>query len=61
LQLREKFEFIVANGPQELDVVEWMGKTALDIIGQAGPGYSFDALDDRDDQFSRTLKEFTCV
>jgi len=40
-QLREKFELTVANGPQELDVVEWMGKTALDLIGQAGLGYSF--------------------
>lgn len=32
------------KGPQELDVLGWMGRTALELIGQGGLGYSFDPL-----------------
>lgn len=34
----------LANGPRELDVLGWMGRTALELIGQGGLGYSFDPL-----------------
>ncbi|EMD33549.1 hypothetical protein CERSUDRAFT_67761 [Gelatoporia subvermispora B] len=34
----------LGNGPQELDVLGWMGRTALELIGQGGLGYSFDPL-----------------
>ncbi|KAI0308388.1 hypothetical protein OF83DRAFT_1073473, partial [Amylostereum chailletii] len=34
----------VADGPREIDVLEWMGKLALELIAQAGLGYSFNAL-----------------
>jgi len=60
-QLQEKFESIVANGPQEIDIVEWMRMTALELIGQAGLGYSFGTLEGRNDKFNQTLKEFACV
>ena len=49
---------MVANGPQEINVVEWMGKsrkTALELIGQAGLEYPFGTLE------GKTLKEFSCV
>jgi hypothetical protein len=37
------------NGPQEIDILHWSGRTALELIGQSGMGYSFDSLtDDRD-------------
>jgi len=52
---------MVANGPQEVDIVEWMRKTALELIGQAGLGYSFGTLEGRNDKFNQTLKEFACV
>ncbi|KAF5361363.1 hypothetical protein D9757_011368 [Collybiopsis confluens] len=34
------------SGPeiQEIDVLSWMARTALELIGQAGLGYSFDPL-----------------
>ncbi|KAE9394010.1 cytochrome P450 [Gymnopus androsaceus JB14] len=34
------------SGPQiqDVDVLSWMGRTALEIMGQAGLGYSFDPL-----------------
>ncbi|KAF4613945.1 hypothetical protein D9613_007572 [Agrocybe pediades] len=34
----------VENGPQELDVMDWMTRLALELIGQTGLGYSFDEL-----------------
>jgi len=51
----------VANGPQEIDIVAWIRKTALELIGQAGLGYSFGTLEGRNDKFNQTLKEFACV
>ncbi|KAF8962739.1 cytochrome P450 [Flammula alnicola] len=34
----------VNDGPQEIDVLSWMTRTALELIGQSGLGYSFDSL-----------------
>ncbi|KAG5635672.1 hypothetical protein H0H81_010449 [Sphagnurus paluster] len=34
----------VAEGPQEVDVLHWMGRAALEMIGRSGFGYSFDTL-----------------
>ncbi|KAE9385054.1 cytochrome P450 [Gymnopus androsaceus JB14] len=35
-----------SGGPQiqEVDILSWMGRTALELMGQAGLGYSFDPL-----------------
>ncbi|KAJ4474815.1 cytochrome P450 [Lentinula aciculospora] len=33
---------------QEVDVLSWMGRTALELIGHTGLGYSFDPLVDED-------------
>ena len=46
----------------ELDLVSWMGRTALELIGQAGLGYSFDSLvADTPDDFGTAIKMFQCV
>ncbi|KAF5316337.1 hypothetical protein D9619_006495 [Psilocybe cf. subviscida] len=34
----------VADGPREVDVVPWMTRTTLELIGQTGLGFSFDSL-----------------
>jgi len=52
---------MVANGPQEIDVVQWMRQTALELIGQAGLGYSFGTFEGKDDTYGRTLKDLACV
>ncbi|KAF9448716.1 cytochrome P450 [Macrolepiota fuliginosa MF-IS2] len=39
----------VQNGPQEMDILHWMTRTALELIGQSGMGYSFDSLVDDND------------
>ncbi|KZT66921.1 cytochrome P450 [Daedalea quercina L-15889] len=39
----------VKNGQQEIDMLDWMGRTALELVGQAGLGWSFDPLVDDND------------
>ncbi|KAH7873381.1 cytochrome P450 [Lentinula edodes] len=44
--LRDALLHRVQNGPQEIDLLEWMARTALELIGQSGFGYSFDDMMD---------------
>jgi cytochrome P450 len=60
-QLRENIESMVSSGPQEIDIADWMGKLALELIGQTGIGYSFGTFEGRSDQFCDALKELLCV
>ncbi|EIM81571.1 cytochrome P450 [Stereum hirsutum FP-91666 SS1] len=46
-QLDDILKAKVDNGPQELDVLEWMTRVALELVGQGGLGYSFETLDER--------------
>ncbi|KAI0648471.1 cytochrome P450 [Trametes meyenii] len=49
----------VADGALELDVLGWMGRTALELIGQGGLGYSFDPLtEDVADEFADAIKAY---
>ncbi|KAI0717433.1 cytochrome P450 [Cerioporus squamosus] len=52
----------VDAGPKdgvELDMLGWMGRTTLEVLGQAGLGYSFDPLtEDRADEFANAVKDF---
>ncbi|KAF8800823.1 cytochrome P450 [Phlegmacium glaucopus] len=43
-KLRDTFLQKVANGPKEVDVLAWMTRCALELIGRSGLGYSFDTL-----------------
>jgi hypothetical protein len=60
-QSREKFESMLSSGPQEVNIADWMGKAAFELIGQAGLGYSFGTLEGRNDQFCDAIKELMCV
>jgi hypothetical protein len=60
-QLRENIESMVSSGPQEIDIADWMGKLALELIGQTGIGYSFGTFQGRNDQFCHAIKEISCV
>ncbi|KAL1947168.1 hypothetical protein VTO73DRAFT_14129 [Trametes versicolor] len=49
----------VDNGTQELDILNWMGRTALELIGQGGLGHSFDPLtEDVADEFADSVKAY---
>ncbi|KIJ60897.1 hypothetical protein HYDPIDRAFT_42968 [Hydnomerulius pinastri MD-312] len=42
--LRDAIEVQVKDGPREIDMLEWFTRTALELVGQSGLGYSFDSL-----------------
>ena len=47
------------DGPKEIDILSWMGRTALELIGQGGLGHSFDPLtEDRADEFADSVKAY---
>ncbi|TEB40171.1 cytochrome P450 [Coprinellus micaceus] len=60
-KLRDAFRRKAASGPQEIDVVAWMGRTALELIGQSGLGYSFDPLTEgtEENHYTRETKRFS--
>ncbi|TFK29499.1 cytochrome p450 [Coprinopsis marcescibilis] len=43
-KLRDGFTTEIQNGAEELDILAWMTRTALELIGQSGLGHSFDPL-----------------
>ena len=47
----------------DLDMLDWMGRAALEIFGQAGLGHSFDPLttDDASDAYTLAAKNYLCV
>ncbi|KAI9069672.1 cytochrome P450 [Trametes sanguinea] len=56
-KLRTAVEARVRSGDAEVDMVGWMGRTALELMGQAGLGYSFDPLvAEPKDQYGEALK-----
>jgi len=55
--LRDAIASRVRQGSQELDVLDWMARTALELVGQAGLGYSFDPLiKDKADAYGEAIK-----
>jgi hypothetical protein len=62
-KLRGTLKKKVKDGKQEVDILRWMSRTALELIGQSGMGYSFDKLvDDQDDHpYSKSVKKLAYV
>ncbi|KAG2151003.1 cytochrome P450 [Suillus bovinus] len=42
--LRDGIAAQVEHGPCEINMLEWLNRTALELVGQSGLGYSFDCL-----------------
>ena len=52
----------VRDGPTEVDVHNWMGRAALELIGQGGLGYSFDPLEgEMQDDYGLAIKQLQSV
>ncbi|KXN87059.1 Cytochrome P450 3A41, partial [Leucoagaricus sp. SymC.cos] len=45
-RLRQALLNQVKDGPKQVDILDWLSRTALELIGQCGMGYSFDSLKD---------------
>ncbi|KAK7466315.1 hypothetical protein VKT23_005042 [Stygiomarasmius scandens] len=43
-KLEKCLENQVKSGAQEIDMLSWMARTALEIVGQSGLGHSFDSM-----------------
>ncbi|CAL1698257.1 unnamed protein product [Somion occarium] len=57
--LRDAMAEQVKETPKELDVLGWMGRAALETLGQGGLGYSFDPLvRETSDTFGDAVKAF---
>ena len=56
------FKEKVGSGPQEVDVLEWLSRLAIEAIAQAGLGHTFRAMEDDDyTGYVRALKDFMHV
>ena len=59
LQLVEAISSRVDAGAKDLDVLGWMSRAALELIGQSGIGHSFDPLtEDVADDYAEAVKHF---
>ena len=43
-QVREGIRNHIHNAPKDIDLLHWLHRTALELVGQGGLGYSFDSL-----------------
>ncbi|EPS99479.1 hypothetical protein FOMPIDRAFT_1096252, partial [Fomitopsis schrenkii] len=59
-KFRDAIKVRVSDGPQELDMLGWLGRVALELIGQGTLGYSFDPLlRDKPDSYGQALKSLS--
>ncbi|KAI0056916.1 cytochrome P450 [Artomyces pyxidatus] len=60
VQLRDILQAKVANGPQDIDIMAWLGPLALEMIAQSGLGHTFDSFNPqaKDSEFRVAIKEF---
>ncbi|KAF9048762.1 cytochrome P450 [Panaeolus papilionaceus] len=58
-RLEKLFLEKTASGPQEIDILTWMTRTSLEVIGQSGFGYSFEPLTEggKSHPYSTCVKE----
>ncbi|KAK7688291.1 hypothetical protein QCA50_008661 [Cerrena zonata] len=57
--LRDAMKKKLEEGSDEIDILGWMHRCALELVGQGGLGYSFDPLmEERHDEYGAALKEF---
>lgn len=58
IQLRAGVSSQIGAAPA-VNILEWMGRTALELIGQGGLGYSFDSLvKNTENAFANAIKDF---
>ena len=54
---------ILRFGPAEIDMLVWMSRVSLELIGQAGIGVSFDnlAADSPPNEYMVAAKQLMCI
>ena len=59
--MRATLSKLASDGPVELDMLQWMSRTALELVGQGGMGYSFDSLTETPERHGELLRDLVCV
>ncbi|KAJ3480633.1 hypothetical protein NLI96_g8209 [Meripilus lineatus] len=58
LQQGIKKQLKCSSGPEDVDILNWISRTALELIGQGGLGYSFDPLvEESQNTFADAIKD----
>ncbi|KAL4249759.1 Cytochrome P450 superfamily protein [Abortiporus biennis] len=58
-KLRDAIAVQVKQSPKDVDMLRWVGRTALEVIGQGGLGYSFDPLvENKPNPYGDAMKNF---
>jgi len=59
-KLRDAVAAQVASGTVEIDMLHWLARTSLELIGQSGLGYSFDPLTENiENPYARAIKDLS--
>ena len=62
MELRDAIAKEVKDGEKEIDILNWVTRAALELVGQGGLGHSFDPLDrDWKNPYVETLKSLVSV
>ncbi|KAG5634822.1 hypothetical protein H0H81_000604 [Sphagnurus paluster] len=53
----------LVDGPREINILRWMTRAALEMVGQTGLGYSFDSLSDEESEndYTKSVKELASM
>lgn len=61
-KLQDAIRVRVKDGACEIDMLDWMGRTALELVGQGGLGHSFDPLtEETSDEYTEAVKALVYV
>ena len=62
-QLEDSLVCQLQGGPTELDILVWMSRISLELIGQAGIGVSFDTLSEESppSEYMLSAKQLMCI
>ncbi|TFY68014.1 hypothetical protein EVG20_g3720 [Dentipellis fragilis] len=47
--------------PKELDILDWMTRLSLELVGEGGLGYSFGTINDTQNEYTQSLKDVTPI
>ena len=60
-QMKNTIAYLLRNGPAELDILTWMSRTALELVGQGGMGHSFDSLNEAPEKHGELMRDLVYV
>ena len=59
--MKSTIAYLLRDGPAELDILTCMSRTALELVGQGGMGYSFDSLKEAPEKNGELMRDLVYV